>query len=79
MKLEVECYSGRKGDERPQRFRIDGNLHLVEAVLDQGYDPDNICYKVTADDGNLYILRQRTTTPEGIWDLVSFRKASEHP
>ena len=25
MKLEVECYSGRKADERPIRFRLDGH------------------------------------------------------
>jgi hypothetical protein len=35
MKLEVDCYSGHKGDERPVRFRLDGNEYLVEDVLDQ--------------------------------------------
>jgi len=74
MKLNVECYSGRKADERPVRFRLEGREYLIKAVLDQWYDPESIFYKVRADDGNFYILRQRTSTPDGAWDLVSFRQ-----
>jgi hypothetical protein len=77
MKLNVECYSGRKADERPVRFRLEGREHFVEAVLDQWYDPGSIIYKVRADDGNFYILRQQTSTPDGMWDLVSFRQSGE--
>lgn len=74
MKLEVECYSGRKADERPVRFRLDGREYLVEEVLDQWYGPEEVFFKLRADDGNLYILRQRTSAPDSPWDLVSFRK-----
>jgi hypothetical protein len=74
MKLSVECYSGRKADERPVRFWLDGRQYVVKAVLDQWYGPDSTFYKVRADDGNLYILRQNTSTPDGTWDLVSFRQ-----
>ena len=74
MKLTVECYSSHKADERPIRFNLDRKEYQVEAVLDQWYDPEHIFYKVRADDGNLYILRQETSTPEGAWDLVSFRQ-----
>ena len=77
MKLTVECYSGRKADERPVRFRFGGRQYQVEAVLDQWYDPEHIFYKAQADDGNLYILRQETSTPEGAWDLVSLRQQKE--
>jgi hypothetical protein len=72
MKVEVECYSGRKVDERPVRFRLDGHEYLVEEVLDQWYGPDDDFYKLRADDGNLYIVRRETSTPEGAWYLVSF-------
>jgi len=58
MKLEVECYSGRKADERPVRFRLDEHEYLVEEVLDQWYGPADSYFKVRADDGNLYILRR---------------------
>ena len=70
MKLEVDCYSGRKADERPVRFRIDDREYVVEEVLDQWFGPQEIFFKLRADDGNLYILRQRTSTPDSPWDLA---------
>ena len=77
MKLMVECYAGRKPDQRPTRFWLDNRLYLVEEVVDQWYDPENIFYKIRADDGNLYILRQQTSSPDGKWDLISFRDARD--
>jgi hypothetical protein len=74
MKLEVACYSGRKGDESPARFRLDGHEYLVEEVLDQWYGPSGTYFKLRADDGNLYILRRETSTPDGSWHLESFRQ-----
>lgn len=76
MKLAVECYSGRKADERPVRFFLDGREYRVEAVIDQWYDPESISYKVRADDCNLYILRHRRAIPDGEWELVSFRRTA---
>ena len=79
MKLEVDCYSGRKADERPVRFRLDGKAYLVAEVLDQWYGPQDVFYKVRADDGNLYIFRQQKSAPDKHWDLVSFRRlVDEH-
>jgi hypothetical protein len=77
MKIEVDCYAGRKGDERPVRFRLDGRAYLVEEVLDQWYGPEDAFYKVRADDGNLYVLRQQTSVPGGSWDLVSGQQKPE--
>ena len=74
MKLEVDCYSGRMADERSVRFRLDGHEYMVEEVLDQWYGPSDVFYKVRADDGNLYILRRVTSTPNGSWHLESFRQ-----
>ena len=74
MKVQVECYSGRKAEEKPLRFRIDGHEYIVEEVLDQWYGPEDIFFKIQADDGNLYVLRRHTSVPDGEWDLVSFRK-----
>ena len=75
MRLEVECYAGRKPDERPVRFCLLGHAYVVEEVLDQWYGADSTFFKVRADDGNLYILRQQTSTPDRPWDLVSFRQS----
>jgi hypothetical protein len=77
MRLDVECYSGRKADEKPVRFSLHGHAYAVEEVVDQWYGTDSTFFKVRADDGNLYILRQQTSTPGGAWDLVSFRQASD--
>lgn len=74
MKLRVECYSGQRADERPVRFWLEGTEYLVEAVLDRWYEPEAMFYKVRADDGNLYIFRHQTSTPDGQWELVSFRR-----
>jgi hypothetical protein len=65
MELEVNCYSGRKADERPVRFRLDKRDYTVEEVLDQWYGPDDAFYKVRAQDGNVYALRHQTS--DGSW------------
>jgi hypothetical protein len=75
MKVEVVCYAGYKGDERPVRFRLDGQEYCVEELLDQWYGPNALYFKVKADDGNLYILGQRTGGAEAEWSLESFRRA----
>ena len=73
MTVQVECYSGRKADERPVRFKLDGRHYIVEELLDQWYGPRDAYFKVRADDGHLYILRRDQSTPEGAWNLESFR------
>jgi hypothetical protein len=77
MVLEVHCYSGHKGEERPVRFRIHERVYDVEDVLDQWYGPEQAWYKVRANDANVYILRHCTAAPDGPWELVSFRKATK--
>jgi hypothetical protein len=72
MILTVQCYAGRKAHERPVRFQLGDREYLVEEVLDQWYGPDEIFYKICADDGNLYILRHHTAADE--WRLESFRR-----
>ncbi len=76
MKVHVECYAGRKADERPVRFRLGQNEYVVSDVLDQWYGPEEVFFKVSTEDGGVYILRHHTASAEGEWDLVSFRKAS---
>ncbi|HYW38405.1 MAG TPA: hypothetical protein VE957_09855 [Terriglobales bacterium] len=75
MRVQVECHSGQKADERPIRFRLEGREYVVREVLDQWYGPEHAFFKIRGDDGNLYILRHETSVPDGDWDLVSFRKS----
>lgn len=77
MKVQVESYSGRKADERPVRFSLYEHEHTVLEVLDQWYGPEDIFFKIRADDGNLYVLRHETSVPDGEWDLVSFGKRAQ--
>jgi hypothetical protein len=73
MRVRVECYAGRKANERPMRFWLEDHEYQVERILDQWYDPDGTFFKVRASDGNDYILR--CGEPEGGWTLESFRSA----
>lgn len=77
MRLEVDCYAGRKADERPVRFRLEEHEYVVEEVLDQWYGPEDVSFKIRADDGNLYILRHQTSQPDGSWELISFRQTGQ--
>jgi hypothetical protein len=72
MNLQVQCYAGRKADERPVRFKLGDRDYVVEEMVDQWYGPGDTFYKVRADDGNLYILRHDTVAGE--WSLESFRR-----
>jgi hypothetical protein len=65
--VEVQCYAGRKADERPVRFRIGDRDYIVEEIIEQWYGPDDSFYKARADDGNVYLLRRRTST--GTWSI----------
>ena len=73
MKLRVECYAGSRMDERPVRFWLDERGYMVEEVIDQWYGPHDAFFKVRTDDGNLYILRHRTSAAEEEWSLEAFR------
>ena len=83
--LRVECYAGYKADERPLRFRfvpearnlapdqlvLPGRVYEVTEVLDRWYGPEYECFKVRADDHNLYVLRHHLGQDN--WTLDSFR------
>lgn len=72
MRVSVECYAGRKADERPVRFTLGGRTFEVAEVLDQWYGPDDTYFRVRADDGHLYILRHNAS--DETWTLESFRR-----
>lgn len=84
LALKVECYSGRKADERPLRFSFAASpdavgevapprVYEVKEVLDQWYGPEFQCFKVLANDDNIYILRH--DQHEDVWTLDAFRQA----
>ena len=73
--IRVECHAGYKADERPLRFVLRGRNFEITDVEDRWYSPGATYFRVTADDGNFYVLRH----DEGndVWTLDAFRSA--HP
>ena len=71
--LQVECYAGHRGDEKPRMLLIDERKIFVEEVLDSWLGPDHRYFKLKGDDGEVYIIRQDTTS--GTWELTPKRGA----
>jgi hypothetical protein len=68
--LEVECYSGYRGEETPRRFFI-GTLPVgVAQVLDRWLSPDHRYFKLLGDDGARYILRHDPAADR--WELIYY-------
>jgi hypothetical protein len=76
MKIRVECYSGYKTDERPVRFFLGERGYQVMEIRDQWYGPESTYFKVRADDGNFYILRNAWSEQSSEWFLEAFRQCS---
>jgi len=71
VKIQVECYSGHKADERPIKFSLGNTVLFVDSIQDQWYGPSDLYFRVLADDGNTYVIRHNERTDE--WTLASFR------
>jgi hypothetical protein len=69
MIVQVQCYAGRKTDERPVRFQIGDRDFIVEQIVEQWYGPDDSFYKVRAHDGKTYLLQHHTS--DGTWSIES--------
>jgi hypothetical protein len=48
MRLHVQCYAGRKFDERPLRCQLDDHEYLVEEVVGQWYGSEHAFFKLRA-------------------------------
>jgi hypothetical protein len=53
------------------KFWLGESVLFVDSVEDQWYGPDDVYFRVRADDGNTYVLRHNEGTDE--WTLESFR------
>ena len=73
MRVRVEGYSGYKAHERPLRFCLGERWYEVREVVDSWYGPDDLYFRVKADDGNLYVLRLDERLQE--WSLSGYRSS----
>ena len=67
QKIEVIAYSGYKANERPLSFILDGRELEVTNIVDRWYGEEHDCFKVLADDGEVYLLRWHRTMD--FWSL----------
>lgn len=49
MRLRAECYTGRKGEERPLRFWFDERVRVVSEILEQWHRLDDAFFRVWAE------------------------------
>ena len=60
--VEVKCYSGFKANERPLSFMHSGREFSIMDIEGSWYEEDEAgsmrraCFRVRADDGDLYLL-----------------------
>jgi hypothetical protein len=66
--LSVEAYSGYTADERPVAFRLGGRRIAVREILDRWYGEDHAYFKLTGEDGTVYIIRQDRSSDT--WELI---------
>jgi hypothetical protein len=68
VKIRVECYAGYRGEEEPRAFTLGERRFVVMQVLDRWLAPDHRYFKVSADDGCMYVLRHDVRAND--WELA---------
>jgi hypothetical protein len=71
--VRVECYSGYKGDERPVRIFLRGQMAEVALVEDRWYAPGFTYFRVLLASGERYVLRHQEA--QNLWTIEAFRAA----
>ena len=62
MRSQVSTYSGHRLHERPVSFTWKEQRLEVREILEQGYEPESLFFKVRAADGGVYLLRYQWST-----------------
>ena len=71
--LRVECYAGHRGEETPRTLVIGERRITVVDVIDRWLSQSHRYFKLKADDGDLYIVRQDVAAD--MWELTMFQRA----
>lgn len=72
FRVRVECYAGHRGEQEPRRFVLGRGERPITVVniLDRWIGPDHRYFKLTGDDGALYILRHDETVDT--WEMTFY-------
>ena len=73
MVIAVECREGHRGEREPSVITIGSRRLVVTEVRDQWLAPDHRYFKVTAEDGDTYILRHDIAASR--WELTMFERS----
>jgi len=68
LPVQVECYAGYRGDERPLGFWLREGRVTVRAVVDRWLSENHAYFRVTGDDGVDYLLRRDDR--RGCWEMI---------
>ena len=73
--VRVECYSGRKAEERPVRLVFQTQTLEIAEVEDRWYSPGATYFRVLTGNGDRYVLRHDDA--QDSWSLTAFRAAGK--
>ena len=66
-RIEVECYSGHRANERPVAFTLRDRRFEIERIVDRWYEggldpgrPELQYFKIATTEGQLFLLRYNT-------------------
>lgn len=76
FQVQVDCYSGYRGEETPRRFRLGGRRVEVQKVLDRWLAPEHRYFKVIGDDRATYILRHDVEHER--WQVTFFSSRTDN-
>ena len=72
VEIEVTCYSGYRGDERPTVIRRDGRAQRVGEVMARWREPEAELFVVRMEDGGC--LQMRLDTTRGLWSALELTR-----
>ncbi len=73
--IRVECYSGFKAEERPERIAFESQTVEIAELEDRWYSPGATFFRVLAENGDRYVLRHDDA--QDVWSLTAFRAAGK--
>ena len=71
IEIQVQCYSGYRGEQTPRSILISGKQIDVVSILDMWLAPDHRYFKFNGSDGGVYIIRY--DTEKHLWELTFFK------
>jgi len=67
--VPVQFYAGYRGEQEPQRFSFEERWLEIEEVLKEWREPAAEFFRVRANDGRVYVLRQSVGAGSSEWSI----------